>query len=131
MSNKSALDEVLDEPEVAKRKKKDALVGEPTGVRLSNELRAQVNEICEKDGVPLATFIREAVEERALSKRPDLARRALLRSVAGTADQFERALEVGILKDTEAEEQAEDVRRFFGQLMELLTVEPEHEREEA
>ena len=132
MPKQSELVEVLEETEVANPKNKTTVAKvPPTGVRLPSELRGQVDEICEGAGIPLATFIRDAVEAQVLTKKPELARRALLRLVALTAEHFERALEIGILKGTEAEEQAEDVRRFFDQFAELLKVEPEHEIEEA
>lgn len=114
-----------------KPKKKTRPPDAPFGVRLSGELRSQVQEICDQDGVPLGQFIQEAVEERAQRKKPDLARRALFRSVSITSAQFERALEFGVLAGTEAEEQADEIRRFFGQLTELLHVEPDQESEES
>ena len=119
------------EVEMAKPKKKTPPAEVPTGVRLSNELRAEVDEICARDGVLVAQFIRDAVQAQTLMRKPELVRRALVRSVGTTAGHFERALAIGVLNGTEAEEQAEDVRRFFDQLIELLKVEPEHEPEEA
>ena len=101
-------------------KKKNNPPAEPMGIRLPPELRSDMQAICERDGVPMATFIKDAVQERMLVKKPELARRALTRTLALAAAQFEVALKLGVLADTEAEKDAEGIRQFFGEFLELL-----------
>lgn len=118
------------EVEVRKSKKVVATSENPMGVRLPEELRADVNELCQQDGIPVAQFIREAVETRTLAERPELARRELTRSIGAVVVHFERALASGTLEGTEAEDQADEIRKFFGQFTELLEIEPDDDREE-
>ena len=102
----------------------------PTGVRLPQELREHVDAICELEGIPLATFIRDAVQSQ-VQANPERQRRILLLSIAVTAVQFDGALKLGVLKGTEAEDQVEEIRRFFGQLVDVLKCKgEEHEKRE-
>lgn len=108
------------EVQAGKPKKENNPRPEPMGVRLPPDVRAEMEVICARDDVPMATFIREAVQERMLIKKPELARRGLFRALTLAAAQFETALKLGVLADTEAEKGAEEIRQFFGEFLELL-----------
>lgn len=93
--------------------------GEPTAIRLPEDLREKVDSIAQDEGKTFGEICRELIED-GVKSNPDRQRQVLLRSVAITTAQFEKALELGVLKGTEAEEQADDIRRFFGQLAGVL-----------
>lgn len=108
------------EVSMVKSKKKPDAVEVPTGVRLGEQLRSEVDALCEAQGIPMGTFIREAVELQVKNGNPERPRQVLLRSLAITETHFEQALKLGVLKGTEAEEQADEIRRFFGQFAAVL-----------
>jgi len=115
--------EILEEMPKSKSKMK-AEKPMPTGIRMSDDLKASIEQQAEDEGISLGELCRQLIE-RGLTDNPARARAGLLRSVAITAAQFEKVLKGGALKDTEAEEQAEEIRRFFGQFVALLQGEKE------
>jgi len=104
----------------AKKTPREREPGEvPVGVRLGPELRAQVDAVCEAEGIPLGRFIRDAVQI-GVQNKPGRQVRVLAHSLAVAAAQFEHSLKLGVLAGTEAEKQAEDIRAFFGQFLGVL-----------
>lgn len=108
------------ETEVGRKTKQDS----PTGIRLGEPLRTELTEMANAEGVGLGALCRDFIEH-AVNNKPDRRRRVLLKSVVIVSTQFEAALGAGDLKGTEAEEQADEIQRFFGQLVRVLAVEQE------
>lgn len=108
------------ETQVERKTKQDP----PTGIRLGEPLRTELAEMAATEGTSLGALCRDLIEVAA-KNNPERRKKVLLKSVVIVSTQFEAALEAGVLKDTEAEEQADEIRQFFGQLARVLGGEQE------
>ena len=93
-------------PEPALKKTK----GEARGIRLDDELVKEAGQVCAEEGIALPELVRNAL--RAHLQDPTRQRQQVLRSVALTRSQVERAKADGAMPTETAEELLEKLGEF-------------------
>jgi len=95
-------------PDVKPEKK---LKADPKGVKLDADLQKDVDRICAAEGIPFGHLVNDAV--RAHVTNPVRQRNLVLRSMAITRQEIEKAKAAGIVP-------VEDVQEFLEQLQETV-----------